>query len=271
MQHWGQKRLNRVLTDLDKRLDRAWVFLQQRQENGANSVEGAGAGPQLVADGNAPLNPFKVRYTRLSIQEHLGVFEDEPGAGAARKNGGSRKARRDAYNSEQRKREREALAASKATAVPKQQQEQEDLEDDNRLGLKGMLRKAVLTGGARRKGASPSSAASPSSSCPPSVCPDAPFPHKHEHALDLKSAYSETRRADGSAGEPEWTNHTATFKGCLDYIWYSRTLLRCVATRPLPTEEEALRYGGFPSPLWPSDHVALCARLRWSSPENPEA
>lgn len=60
-------------------------------------------------------------------------------------------------------------------------------------------------------------------------------------------------------GLPPFTNYTATFKGCLDYIFYEDTKLQLLQTVPLPSEEIVSKNTALPSQCFPSDHVALVA------------
>ncbi|XP_076763316.1 2',5'-phosphodiesterase 12 [Xylocopa sonorina] len=75
-----------------------------------------------------------------------------------------------------------------------------------------------------------------------------------EHDLNLSSA----------CGTPEYTNYTATFSGCLDYIFYQTDHLEVEQVIPMPSKTELSAYTGLPSVVSPSDHIALCADLKWS-------
>jgi mRNA deadenylase 3'-5' endonuclease subunit Ccr4 len=74
------------------------------------------------------------------------------------------------------------------------------------------------------------------------------------------------RFAESGAGEPETTNLTPAFCGTLDYILYSRDLLRCSRLHPLPSVAELTAGGrlGLPTADWPSDHLALKAWLEFA-------
>lgn len=63
--------------------------------------------------------------------------------------------------------------------------------------------------------------------------------------------------------EPNFTNYTSMFKGTLDYIWYTPSRLRIMATTALPDENELLSYNyeGLPSANFPSDHLMLCCDI----------
>uniref|UniRef100_A0A182K3Q0 2',5'-phosphodiesterase 12 n=1 Tax=Anopheles christyi TaxID=43041 RepID=A0A182K3Q0_9DIPT len=68
----------------------------------------------------------------------------------------------------------------------------------------------------------------------------------------------------GSAcGCPEYTNYTLGFKACIDYIFYKRGTLNVNDVIPMPSEEELSMYQAIPSPVFPSDHIALVANFEW--------
>ncbi|CAL7939661.1 unnamed protein product [Xylocopa violacea] len=75
-----------------------------------------------------------------------------------------------------------------------------------------------------------------------------------KHDLNLSSA----------CGTPEYTNYTAAFSGCLDYIFYQTDHLEVEQVIPMPSKEELSLYVGLPSIVAPSDHIALCVDLKWS-------
>ena len=80
----------------------------------------------------------------------------------------------------------------------------------------------------------------------------------------LRSLYALAR---GSAGEPQVTTVTAKFAACIDYIYalegggldLAPGSVQCV---PLPTKAEL--GGPIPSALEPSDHLPLCATVRFA-------
>ncbi|PBC27644.1 2',5'-phosphodiesterase [Apis cerana cerana] len=74
-----------------------------------------------------------------------------------------------------------------------------------------------------------------------------------KHDLNLASA----------CGIPEYTNYTATFSGCLDYIFYQTDYLAVEQVIPMPSKQELSIYEGLPSIVSPSDHIALCVDLKW--------
>ena len=70
--------------------------------------------------------------------------------------------------------------------------------------------------------------------------------------------------AMGSAcGTPEFTNYTSGFSGCLDYIFYQRSKFQVDQVIPLPSLEEVTQHTALPSIVFPSDHIALIADLKW--------
>jgi len=84
-------------------------------------------------------------------------------------------------------------------------------------------------------------------------------PLKRQHSLQLQSAYAEAK------GEPEVTCFTTRFRGCLDYIWYSRENWEVSQVVPLPQAEEMMESyetPGLPCKEWPSDHLCLVATLQ---------
>jgi CCR4-NOT transcription complex subunit 6 len=67
------------------------------------------------------------------------------------------------------------------------------------------------------------------------------------------------------AGEPETTNFTPNFSGTLDYLFFSKRLLRCTKLRPVPSVAELTEGGkvGLPTAAWPSDHLLLKAAFEF--------
>lgn len=66
-----------------------------------------------------------------------------------------------------------------------------------------------------------------------------------------------------ACGCPKYTNFTVGFQACIDYIYYQSDVLHVNDVVPLPSEEELLAYEAIPSPVLPSDHIALVASLEW--------
>jgi len=112
------------------------------------------------------------------------------------------------------------------------------------------------------------------------------FKAKLTHALELSSAYScaphhsqasppelaGTRSGEAYVGErekrlegeePLFTNYTASFQGCLDYVFFTKDTLRVEGVGPLMTDREASSKSGLPSVSYPSDHILLSAELRF--------
>ncbi|XP_018497694.1 2',5'-phosphodiesterase 12 [Galendromus occidentalis] len=67
-----------------------------------------------------------------------------------------------------------------------------------------------------------------------------------------------------ACGTPEFTNYTVEFKACLDYIFHSEEIA-VDSIVPLPSEDLLAHeeYKAIPSPIFPSDHLALVANLKF--------
>eukprot|EP00386_Alphamonas_edax_P005800 GDKI01018922.1.p2 GENE.GDKI01018922.1~~GDKI01018922.1.p2 ORF type:complete len:118 (+),score=40.82 GDKI01018922.1:1-354(+) len=76
-------------------------------------------------------------------------------------------------------------------------------------------------------------------------------PHAFTQQLGVRSAYHE---ACGS--EPQFTNLTDNYEGCLDYVWFTKGLKVC-GVLGLPPAEQIKKYGGAPNMDFPSDHLPL--------------
>lgn len=76
-------------------------------------------------------------------------------------------------------------------------------------------------------------------------------------------ALSHELRLGSACGTPEYTNYTPSFADCLDYIFYQKDNLQVEQVIPMPGKEELSLYGGCPSVVSPSDHISLCADLKW--------
>lgn len=74
------------------------------------------------------------------------------------------------------------------------------------------------------------------------------------HGLELGSAMNTVFGC-----EPQFTNYTAAFKGCLDYIFYTPGRLKILAVSNLPGENDLKPVAGegLPCACYPSDHVWL--------------
>ncbi|KAJ4883029.1 Carbon catabolite repressor protein 4-like protein 6 [Raphanus sativus] len=90
-----------------------------------------------------------------------------------------------------------------------------------------------------------------------------------EHALELKSAYSEIEGKANTRdenGEPVVTSYHRCFMGTVDYIWRSEGLQTVRVLAPIP--KQAMQWTpGFPTPKWGSDHIALVSELAFCSSE----
>lgn len=73
--------------------------------------------------------------------------------------------------------------------------------------------------------------------------------------FNMKSAY----------GAPKCTTRTLDFVKCVDYIFYQSDRLQVEQVIELPTDEELEENGAIPSIVFPSDHIALVADLKWTS------
>ncbi|KAL9881859.1 2',5'-phosphodiesterase 12 [Glossina fuscipes] len=70
-------------------------------------------------------------------------------------------------------------------------------------------------------------------------------------------------RMQSACGTPQYTNFTHAFAACLDYIFYQSDRLSVEQIVPLPGLEELKSHKAIPSVVFPSDHVALVADLRF--------
>lgn len=68
---------------------------------------------------------------------------------------------------------------------------------------------------------------------------------------------------DSACGCPPYTNFTAGFYGCLDYIFYQSDKLTVKQVIPMPTHEEVTQHVALPSITFPSDHIPLIADLQF--------
>lgn len=74
----------------------------------------------------------------------------------------------------------------------------------------------------------------------------------------MKSAYENIR----------CTTMTTKFMGCIDYIFYETERLFLEKIVPLPTVKELQKNDAIPSEVYPSDHLALIADLKWELKKN---
>ena len=77
-----------------------------------------------------------------------------------------------------------------------------------------------------------------------------------KQSLKLESVYT-----SGNRSEPAFTNYTANFVGCLDYIWKSPTVAVQALLEPIDATE-ASKLGSLPSMIYPSDHISLLVKIR---------
>lgn len=66
-----------------------------------------------------------------------------------------------------------------------------------------------------------------------------------------------------ACGTPKYTNFTAGFRDCLDYIYYDEDCLEVSQVVPFPSDEELAVHTALPSIVFPSDHVSLVSDLKW--------
>eukprot|EP00095_Tigriopus_kingsejongensis_P006499 maker-scaffold676_size113663-snap-gene-0.29 protein:Tk06499 transcript:maker-scaffold676_size113663-snap-gene-0.29-mRNA-1 annotation:"2 -phosphodiesterase 12-like" len=76
-----------------------------------------------------------------------------------------------------------------------------------------------------------------------------------KHALKFGSA----------CGTPQYTNFTISFRDCLDYIFYETNALQVAEVVPFPSEEELTEFEAIPNLIFPSDHLACVATLKWNT------
>lgn len=76
-------------------------------------------------------------------------------------------------------------------------------------------------------------------------------------------SYSHSFEFRNCCGFPEFTTYTDGFKGAIDYIFASRETFEVQAVIPMPSEDELRVYTAIPSPVMPSDHLALICELKW--------
>ncbi|XP_025192324.1 2',5'-phosphodiesterase 12-like [Melanaphis sacchari] len=59
-----------------------------------------------------------------------------------------------------------------------------------------------------------------------------------------------------------YSNYTETFHGLLDYIYFTNQYLELIQVLSMPSHDDVIQYGGIPSLLFPSDHLALIADFK---------
>ena len=70
-------------------------------------------------------------------------------------------------------------------------------------------------------------------------------------------------KMDSACGTPKYTNYTIEFKDCLDYIFYQTDRFEVSEVVPFPTESDLSLNTAIPNVVFPSDHIACVATLRW--------
>ncbi|KAH6906332.1 glucose-repressible alcohol dehydrogenase transcriptional effector [Coprinopsis sp. MPI-PUGE-AT-0042] len=83
-----------------------------------------------------------------------------------------------------------------------------------------------------------------------------------KHRLNLKSAYA----APGMDTDEHLTNHTPSFKGEIDYVWYSASNLAVNAVLSPVDIRYLEKCVGFPNPHFPSDHICIGTEFRIKPP-----
>ncbi|CAH0546185.1 unnamed protein product [Brassicogethes aeneus] len=89
------------------------------------------------------------------------------------------------------------------------------------------------------------------------------FQSNKEESIDTLS-FKQPFSLDSACGTPKYTNFTAGFADCLDYIFYEKTNLSVTQVVPFPSDEELQQNTALPSITFPSDHVSLIADLKWT-------
>ena len=80
----------------------------------------------------------------------------------------------------------------------------------------------------------------------------------------VKSAYLTVQ-----GSEPDYTNYTGDFHGCLDYIFYSEGLCPC-SVLSLPSESELRSEVALPNSVMSSDHLSIKAEFMLTSGEDTQ-
>ncbi|KAJ8940052.1 hypothetical protein NQ314_010884 [Rhamnusium bicolor] len=94
----------------------------------------------------------------------------------------------------------------------------------------------------------------------PKDCID--YSSKQEESIEdveLKQSF----KLNSACGTPKYTNFTAGFADCLDYIFYEQRNLAVSQVVPLPSHEEVTQHTALPSIVFPSDHISLVSDLKW--------
>lgn len=82
-------------------------------------------------------------------------------------------------------------------------------------------------------------------------------------AQDKEVTLSHPVKFKSACGVPKFTNYTSDFKGCLDYVFVEDEGLHVTYSVPFPEEAVLAENVALPSQVFPSDHLALIACLKW--------
>jgi len=74
--------------------------------------------------------------------------------------------------------------------------------------------------------------------------------------------YKKIANLEGNQGFPDFTHLTGTFKGTLDYIFYTQSSLKPVSMLKIPTREE-IKSKSLPDETYPSDHLPLMSYFEY--------
>ncbi|XP_058063253.1 2',5'-phosphodiesterase 12 [Anopheles bellator] len=97
------------------------------------------------------------------------------------------------------------------------------------------------------------------------VGPDMPDWQSNELEAVQNVSLAQPFQMGSACGCPKFTNYTLGFTECIDYIFFQTSLLRVLPDAvPMPSEEELTVYEAIPSPVFPSDHIALVTNLEWT-------
>ena len=90
-------------------------------------------------------------------------------------------------------------------------------------------------------------------------------PEEPDKALDFfeMPSYNQDINFQNCCGFPEFTTYTEGFVGVIDYIFASKKYFDVESVVPVPSREDVSLYTGLPSPVMPSDHIALVCELKW--------
>ncbi|XP_046859551.1 2',5'-phosphodiesterase 12-like [Xenia sp. Carnegie-2017] len=84
------------------------------------------------------------------------------------------------------------------------------------------------------------------------------------------SSFSHNLNLQNVCGFPDYTAYTHGFSGVIDYVFASKAHFDVHAVIPVPSIEEIQLYLALPSPVMPSDHVALVCELKWKEKKKCE-